>query len=189
MDFPAHSLPSGYFPEEDFGLQVRGWIERAAGWKFPLLVIVNGHGAVNHNATLDRLVQAHRADNSAIHVLAFLALVAESGGRLNIGHASADETSLMQMDHPDDVALDLLPPREVRLKSANFGTVDDLTFRGQPLSDHTLRDEDDPRLRSSAGRGQAVRAETVAYICARVHEFLLDPAAPRTNLSHTTHIS
>ena len=189
MDFPAHSLPSGYFPEEDFGLQVRGWIERAAGWKFPLLVIVNGHGAVNHNATLDRLVQAHRADNSAIHVLAFLALVAESGGRLNIGHASADETSLMQMDHPDDVALDLLPPREVRLKSANFGIVDDLTFRGQPLSDHTLRDEDDPRLRSSAGRGQAVRAETVAYICERVRAFLLDPAAPRTNLPHATNIS
>ena len=87
------------------------------------------------------------------------------------------------------VALDLLPPKKVRLKSASFGIVDDLTFRGQPLSDHTLRDEDDPRLHSSAGRGQAVRAETVAYICARVHEFLLDPAAPRTNLSHTTHIS
>src|SRR5688500_7940405 len=29
MDFPAHSLPSGYFPEEEFALQVRGWIERS----------------------------------------------------------------------------------------------------------------------------------------------------------------
>jgi len=188
MDFPAHSLPSGYFPEEEFGLQVRGWIERAAEWRFSLLVIVNGHGAVNHNATLDRLVQAHRAGNSAIPVLAFLALVAESSGRLNIGHASADETSLMQIDHPNDVALELLPPKEIRLKSANFGIVDDLTFRGHPLSDHTLRDEDDPRLHSNAGRGQAVRAETVAYICGKVHEFLLDPTAPRANLSHTINI-
>lgn len=189
MDFPAHSLRSGYFPEEEFALQVRGWIARAREWEFPILVIVNGHGAVNHNATLERLVQAHRAADSAIHVLAFLALVAGSGGDLNIGHASADETSLMQLDHPEDVNLGVLPPEEVRLQSADFGIVDDLTFRGEPLPDRTLRDEDDPRRNSSVDRGRAVRERTVAYICERVREFLLDPTAPRTNLSHAIGIT
>jgi len=183
MDFPNHSLKSGYFPEEEFALQVRGWIERAIAWQFPTLVIVNGHGALNHNATLERLVQAHRSDSSKINVLAFLALVAGSEGSLNIGHASADETSLMMLDYPTDVALDLLPPREQPLKSADFGIVDDLTFRGQPLPDHTLRPEDDPRLQSNLERGQSVRTRTIEFICRRVQDFNIDSSAPRTNLT------
>lgn len=185
MDFPAHSLPSGYFPEEEFALQVRGWIERAVAWGVPILVIVNGHGALNHNATLDRLVQTYRSPSTPIDVLAFLALVAGSEGSLNIGHASADETSLMMMDYPDDVALELLPAKDEPLKSAQFGIVDDLTFRGEPTSSFTLRREDDPRWESTAERGQEVRARTVEYICERVRQFRKDPSAQRSNLTHT----
>lgn len=184
MDFPGHSLPSGYFPEEEFALQVRGWTERAAQWKFPVLVIVNGHGAQNHNAVLERLVQSHRSGESPIDVLAFLALVAEPGGALNVGHASADETSLMLLDHPQDVALDMLPNYGA-LKSAEFGIVDDATFRGQPTPDYTLREEDDPRYQAHEARGQAVRSRTVNYICECVGQFLEDKTSVRTNLSVT----
>jgi len=183
MDFPKHSLKSGYFPEEEFALQVQGWIERAADWQFPILVIVNGHGAQNHNTVLERLVQAHRKGSTPINVLAFLALVAEPGGSLNVGHASSDETSLMMFDYPEDVALHLLPSKDQPLKSAEFGIVDDPTFRGQPTPDFSLRIEDDPRFHSNLERGQSVRTRTVEYICARVQEFQKDNRAPRTNLS------
>ena len=185
MDFPLHSLKSGYFPEEEFALQVRGWIERAIEWEFATLVIVNGHGAQNHNATLERLVQAYRPKNTPIDVLAFLALVSEPGGGLNIGHASADETSLMMNDFPEDVSLDALPP-SAPLRSADFGIVDDATFRGEPTPDFTLRQEDDPRFHADSARGQRVRARTVDYICKCVSAFLENRQSPRSNLAPTS---
>lgn len=182
MDFPAHSLRSGYFPEEEFALQVRGWIDRAIDWRFSTLVIVNGHGAANHNATLHRLVQANRQEDSAVAILAFLALVADKAGDLNIGHASADETALMMVDYPEDVAIENLPACGP-LFSAQFGIVDDQTFRGDPAPGFTLRSEDDPRFYSNCDRGRRVRGRTVDFICSRLSAFLTDPAAPRTNLA------
>jgi creatinine amidohydrolase len=185
MDFPRHSLPSGYFPEEEFALQVRGWIERAREWQFHILVIVNGHGAQNHNAVLERLVQAYRPTEAGIDVLAFLALVAEPGGALNVGHAAADETSLMLQDYPDDVALEYLPPAITPLACAEYGIVDDLTFRGDPTPQRTLRPEDDPRLHANTERGRAMRERTVDFICRTVENFRADSRMPRTNLSTT----
>jgi creatinine amidohydrolase/Fe(II)-dependent formamide hydrolase-like protein len=184
MDFPGNSLKSGYFPEEEFALQLRGWIERARSWGFATLVLVNGHGAQNHNATIERLVQAYRPPETAIDVLGFLALTTGHVGSLNIGHATADETSLMLFDHPGDVALDLLPPSDQPLKSADFAVVDDLTFRGQPTPSHTLRREDDPRTEADAERGRAVREQTVTFICESLAAFLRDrDHAIRTNLA------
>lgn len=185
MDFPRHSLRSGYFPEEEFVLQVRGWIDRAVEWRFRALVIVNGHGAQNHNVALRRLVEAARRPGTPVRVLAYLALVAESRGELNVGHASADESSLMLLDHPADVRLAALPPRSRRLRSAEFGIVDDATFRGDPRPDRTLRDEDDPRQHADLRRGRTLRVRTVAFICREVAACLRNPVRPRTNLAET----
>lgn len=183
MDFPGNSIKSGYFPEEEFALQVRGWIERALAWEFPTLVIINGHGAQNHNSTLKRFVEAYRSSAWPIDVLAFMALSQQAGDTLNVGHASADETSLIMLDHPGDVALDRLPISNQPLKSADFAIVDDLTFRGQPTPDRTLRTEDDPRFNATLCRGRSVREKTVDSVCQSVGDFLQDRHnAVRTNV-------
>jgi len=183
MDFPKHSLRSGYFPEEEFALQVRGWIARARDWGFRTMVLVNGHGARNHNMTLRRLVEEARRPGAKVRLLAYLALVTDPRGSLNIGHASADETSLMLLDHPADVRLAALPCVPHRLRGADFGIVDDATFRGDPRADRTLRDEDDPRRHAARERGRALRARTVAFICREVAACLRDPSHPRANLA------
>jgi creatinine amidohydrolase len=184
MDFPKNPLVSGYFPEEEFVIQVMGWVERAIEWNFPTLVIINGHGAQNHNEALYRIVQAFRPKNTPIDVLAFLGLVKDAQGNLNIGHASHDETSIMMMDYPEDIAMHFLPPKSRPLKSADFSIVDDLTFRCQPTPDFSLRKDDDPRFLSNAAYGKKARAVTVAYVTQQIRRFLKDRSAPRCNLNN-----
>lgn len=183
MDFPNNSLLSGYFPEEEFALQLKGWIERAIDWEFRTLIVMNGHGALNHNEVVKRMVVMYSAKGSPIDVLAFLPLVAASDGGLNVGHATADETSLILLDYPEDVCLAALPPKNRSIKSAEFAVVDDPTFNGNPLPDHRLRKSDDPRFHANAKRAKNVRQRTVRYTCEQVKSFQSGCSTRRFNLS------
>jgi creatinine amidohydrolase len=179
MDFPKHSLRSGYFPEEQFALHVRGWIERAIDWKFRTIVIINGHGATNHKEVLHRMTQHYGQKGSPIQVLAFQAY--EPNLNPLMGHATVHETSLMMLDFPGDVSLSSLPPKTRALKLRDFGIVDDLTFTGRVSHDHTLLHEDDPRFYATTTNGKKVRELTVRYVCGKVQAFLQKRSKVRTD--------
>ena len=55
MDFPNHALKSMYCPEEVLALLVRERLQELIALEYRLIVVVNGHGAVNHMSTLQRL--------------------------------------------------------------------------------------------------------------------------------------
>ena len=55
MDFPGMALASFYAPEEQFALVARWNLEALVAHGFRLVVIVNGHGATNQIAHLQRL--------------------------------------------------------------------------------------------------------------------------------------
>ena len=55
MDFPKNTLPSGYCPEEIFGVLVRETLRQISRMPVRLAVLVNGHEAVNQNTVLRRL--------------------------------------------------------------------------------------------------------------------------------------
>ena len=58
MDFPGNSVDSTYLEESAFGILVREIVTSLASAGFPLIMLVNGHGAVNHQAMLRRIAAA-----------------------------------------------------------------------------------------------------------------------------------
>jgi len=110
MDFPANSMKSLYSMEDVFALVMRARIELLIDQGYKLIVLVNGHGAANHIATLDRLAKEYTGLTSS-HVLftttAFDPVAVAAGG---VGHADALETSLMLALYPESVDISLLPP-------------------------------------------------------------------------------
>lgn len=65
MDFPAHSMPSFYVPEDPFGIAVRAYLRLLVKQGYKLIVIVNGHGADNHIKTLKRLASEFTAETDS----------------------------------------------------------------------------------------------------------------------------
>ena len=171
MDFPANSMPSLYSMEDVFALVMRARIELLIDQGYKLIVLVNGHGAANHVATLDRLAKEYTGLTST-HVLFTTAFdpVAVNAG--SVGHADALETSLMLALYPDSVDLAALPPLPEPLRNVDFGIVDGDTFSGKPTPDFTLRPESDPRRNSSAGQGNAALDGDVVRLSAQVHDAL-----------------
>lgn len=167
MDSPRHSMKSLYSPEDIFSMVVRARLDLLVQQGYPLIVIINGHGASNHIDTLNRLAAEYTGEKRA-RVMALIAFEPDADGQYNIGHADALETSLMQVLYPDTVDLSALPPSSESLKNIDFGIVDGPTFAGHPTADHTLRPEHDPRISSSVEQGQAKMDFTVGRICEEV---------------------
>jgi creatinine amidohydrolase len=161
MDFPANSMKSLYTMEDMFALVIRARVELLIGQGYKLIVLVNGHGAANHMATLDRLAKEYSALSSG-RVLFTTAFDASPDGSYNIGHADALETSLMLAIHPESVDLSGLPALPDPLRNIDWGIVDGETFAGDPTADFTLRPEADPRRNSSAKQGEdALKGDVV----------------------------
>src|SRR4051794_30361016 len=59
MDFPHNSMKSLYSMEDVFALVIRARLELVIAQGYKLIVLVNGHGATNHLATLDRLAKEY----------------------------------------------------------------------------------------------------------------------------------
>ena len=169
MDFPRHSLPSAYCPEEVFAILVREVLREVSTLGARLAVIVNGHGAINHNLTLHRLAtEFNHTTNLRVYVrLAFNRANIEAG---NIAHAAATETSLTMNNHPETVRLEKLPPPPEPLNYGDFGIVDSGGFMGHG-SGH-IGPEDDPRTRSSADKGREYAEQTTAEIATEVGDLL-----------------
>ncbi len=154
MDHPKHMMKSLYSMEDIFGVIVRERINLLVDQGYRLIVIVNGHAASNHMATLGRLANEFTGQGRA-QVLFTVAFDANSDGTYSIGHAEALETSLTMAVYPQSVDLSQLPALPEPLHNVDFGIVDGETFAGNPTPDFTLRPEHDPRRTASAERGEA----------------------------------
>lgn len=161
MDFPANSMKSLYCMEDVFALVIRARVELLIDQGYKLIVLVNGHGAPNHMAALDRLAKEYSATSPA-RVLFTTAFDPSPDGTYNIGHADALETSLVMAMYPDSVDLNGLPSLPEPLRNIDWGIVDGETFAGDPTSDYTLRSEADPRRNSSPEQGEdALKGDVV----------------------------
>lgn len=169
MDFPRHSLPSAYCPEEIFAIVVREVLREVSTLRARLAVIVNGHGAINHNQALHRLAtEFNHTSDLRVHVrLAFHRANIEAG---NMAHAAATETSLTMNTHPESVCLEKLPPAPEPLHYGDFGIVDSGGFMGRGRGH--IGPEDDPRSMSSAETGGEYAKITASELATEVGALL-----------------
>lgn len=161
MDFPRHQVASAYYREEVFALVVRETLNVLLGrMRYARVLIVNGHGAENQKAVLDRLCREFNGSEPGLSRVMWVypgfprSLVAGS-----IGHATSEETSMLAATWPSCVDLSRLPASGP-LRNADYGIVDGETFDGAPTPDRTLRPDRDPRLHTDEawGRTQIERA-------------------------------
>jgi len=84
-----------------------------------------------------------------------------------IGHAGAEETSMLAASWPGCVSLSKLPSQG-KLRNADFGIVDGDTFDGDPTPDHCLREAQDPRSHTRPEWGSQIMEEAAAEVIAEV---------------------
>ena len=144
MDFPEFPVKSLYFEEGAFAVTVREILRLPKADRYRLIVIVNGHGAVNHQRTLRRLA-AEESERPNVWVEYAMAFLPASPPFSDPGHAEKIETSLMMAMRPELVDVASLPPTDVPLRYRDYGVVDGKAFDGNPTPDFTLRREADPR--------------------------------------------
>jgi creatinine amidohydrolase len=171
MDFPENSVKSAYVKEEVFSLAVRGTLDALFDrMGFRSVVIVNGHGADNQRAVLDRLRAEYNASGRPLMWVypGFpRSLVAGS-----IGHAAAEETSMLSFSWPHCVDLDRLP-KEGPLRNLDHAVVDGDSFDGAPTPDFTVREAQDPRRHTDAAAGERYIEEAVCETVAEIRATLL----------------
>ncbi len=171
MDFPANSVKSAYIREEVFSLTVRATVDALLErMGFTAVVIVNGHGADNQRGVLDRLCAEYNAGSA--HRLKWVypgfprSLVAGS-----IGHATAEESSMLMAMWPGCVDLSRLPSTGP-LRNVDHAVVDGDTFDGASTPDFTVRAEQDPRYHTTAERGERFVEEAAREAVADIREWL-----------------
>lgn len=172
MDFPGITLPSAYCHEGLWGLVVRETLRLISRWdRVRLISIINGHGAVNHNDVLRRLVTEHNQDPGP-RVCLDIALSKGMDAIGAIGHADAAETSLMMHYAPETVDLTILPPAEEPMHYKDFGIVNGFGFIGKGHPDKIV--EHDPRTEASPQKGREVFEDTLQEITTHVRHVLAD---------------
>jgi creatinine amidohydrolase len=169
MDFPANSVDSIYFEESAFGISVRELVARVRSAGFRIVILVNGHGASNHQATLRRIAaEADRPGSQrVVYHLAFLPNPEADGP----GHAAREETAIALALCPAQVRCDLLPPVDVPLRYAEYGIVDAKAFDGHPGPGHALPADDHPRS-ATAEEGEAILGAEGRALAQRVLELV-----------------
>ncbi len=171
MDFPKNSIASAYLREEVFAAVVRDTLNILFNrMNFLRVLIVNGHGAENQLAVMNRLCSEFNAAGNpgkrAIWVYPGFphSLVAGS-----IGHATSDESSMLAATWPGCVDLYRLPT-EGKLKNIDHAVIDGDTFDCSPTPDHTLREEQDPRYHTDPGWGQAQVEQAAQEVIAMIRK-------------------
>jgi creatinine amidohydrolase len=172
MDFPANAVKSAYMKEEIFSLTVRGTLEALfERMEYHAVVIVNGHGADNQRAALDRLCAEYNSAGKARLMWVYpgfpRSLIAGS-----IGHAAAEESSMLSAAWPHCVDLSRLPSVGA-LKNTEHAVVDGDTFDGAPTPDFTVRPDQDPLYHTDPALGARLVEEAVREIVADIREKLL----------------
>jgi hypothetical protein len=79
-----------------------------------------------------------------------------------------EETSLMMYFNREWVDLNQLPPKDFKLKYADFAIVDSGGFSGNPGPDHAVPAAYDPRLVSSSEMGERMFEQTIADLQAHI---------------------
>ena len=167
MDFPGNPLPSAYCPEEVFGILVREVLRAVRAMGARLAMVVNGHGGVNHLATLRRLAtEITRTTDLTVLGNGLGAPPGPSKDAASGGHADAGETSLMMHLFPDTVDLGALPPAAQPIRYADYAIVDGVGFDGKGRPDHVL--QNDPRTKATAERGQDAFARSLERLAKKV---------------------
>jgi creatinine amidohydrolase len=145
MDFPRNTVASAYFREEVFAAVVRDVLHILFHrMRFRRVLIVNGHGADNQRAVLDRLCREFNVGFEPRRVRWVYPGFPRSLVAGAIGHAASEETSMLEATWPGSVDLSRLPSTG-RLRNVDYAIVDGDTFDCAPTPDHTLREEQDPR--------------------------------------------
>jgi creatinine amidohydrolase len=174
MDFPDNSLKSLYYPEESFALIVREAIALLIEQGYRLIVLVNGHGAANQMAVLQRLEALFNAEGR-VKVLFVKAFPIEYDGtgmpENEGGHADLKETAAVLASWPDCVDMTKLPPGDQPLRNTDWAIVDGASFSGDPTPDHTVRPERDPR-NATREIGEAQIESAVARLAEKVRRTL-----------------
>ncbi len=171
MDFPATTVKSAYICEEVFSLIVRATVDALLQrMGFHAVVIVNGHGADNQRGVLDRLCAEYNAVGARrlrwVYPGFPRSLVAGA-----IGHATAEESSMLLAMWPGCVDLSRLPASGP-LRNVDHAVVDGDTFDGAHTPDFTVREGQDPRTHTRAEDGQRFVEEAAREVVADVREWL-----------------
>ena len=187
MDFPANPVASAYVREETFALVIRDLLNILLNrLRFRHVLIVNGHGADNQRETLDRLCREFNAAGAPGTVSA-TGTVHPAGQRVmwvypgfshpavagSIGHANAEEASMLEAAWPGSVDIGKLPASG-SLKYSDYAIVDGYAFDGQPTPDHTLPPAQDPRWNTNPILGAQVLEQAVEEVIEQVKHLLLD---------------
>ncbi len=172
MDFPANPVKSAYVREEVFAVAVRGVLEALFGrMGYRGVVIVNGHGADNQKSVLDRLCAEYNAGGTQRLMWVYPgfphSLVAGS-----IGHAAAEESSMLSATWPDCVDLSRLPASGP-LRNIDHAIVDGDTFDKSPTKDFTVRESQDPRVHTDPKVGARFVDEAVREAVEEIRRRLL----------------
>jgi len=147
MDFPTALWKSHYYQEHIFSLVLASKIEMLINHDYKVIVIVNGHGAINQMESIDRLCKyySHSTNCLVVWDLAFPDDLTKDG---LAGHADVYETSLMmyyQKLYGSDSMVDLttLPEKGVPIHYSDFSVVDGAGFSKNPHPEKIVKA--DPR--------------------------------------------
>jgi len=172
MDLPGNTVRSAYFEESAFGITVREFVRALRSAGFELVVLANGHGAINHMRTLERIAEEESRDGCRVwNHLVFL-----TGDADGPGHASREETAIGLALFPEAVRRDLLPPAGTPLAYKDFGIVDAEAFDGRPQPDFAVPAQDDPRA-ATEDEGAAILRAEIDALAQRVRAGLDRPRA------------
>ena len=180
MDFPNHAVASAYLREEVFALVVRDTLNiLLRKMHFRRVLIVNGHGADNQKDVLNRLCHefngATPEEQNVIWAYPGFPRSLLAGG---IGHAAAEESSMLESCWPGSVDLSRLP-KDGRLRNVDYGIVDAETFDCAPTADYTLSDAHDPRLHTDAAWGAQQMERAAEEVIADVRQRWFANARPK----------
>ncbi|KQY24815.1 hypothetical protein ASD16_04800 [Cellulomonas sp. Root485] len=157
MDFPGNPVSSTYIEESAFGVIVRELVRNLLEAEFRVVVLVNGHGAVNHQAALRRIA-AETDRPPSQRVVYHLAFLPDPDAR-GPGHAAREETAIALGLFPERVRTDLLPPPGAPLYYAEHGIVDAPAFDGHPSPDFALPQDEHPRTATPEQGASILEAE------------------------------
>ena len=193
MDFPANPVASAYVREETFALVIRDLLNILLNrLRFRHVLIVNGHGADNQRETLDRLCREFNAAGTTGSVgltkaVGLTEAVNPAGLRVmwvypgfshpavagSIGHANAEEASMLEAAWPGSVDTGKLPASG-SLKYCDYAIVDGYAFDGKPTPDHTLPVAQDPRWNTNPILGAQVLEQAVEEVIEQVKRWMRD---------------
>jgi creatinine amidohydrolase len=175
MDFPHNPVKSVYFEESAFGIAIRELIRQLKADPFRVIVLVNGHGAVNHQQTLRRIAtEATELPQTRVvycPVFSVWRQDAEGDPAADPGHAGRAETAIILALEEEAVRISELPAAAEPLRYQEFGIIDGAAFDGRPAPGFLLPDEDDPR-RATRGEGERMVEQEVDVVVETVREAL-----------------